>query len=60
MINDLISYQAKFNTFVLNLRNEYSNKVTTFRQVITIHREDSFRTNTYWQETVKVKSSYYL
>lgn len=45
--------QAKFNTFVLNLRNEYSNKVTTFRQVITIHREDSFRTNTYWQETVK-------
>lgn len=48
--------QAKFNTFVLNLRNEYSNKVTTFRQVITIHREDSFRTNTYWQETVKVRS----
>ncbi|KAL9985971.1 hypothetical protein ACROYT_G000022 [Oculina patagonica] len=45
--------QAKFNTFVLNLRNEYSNKVTTFRQVITIHREDSFRTNTYWQDTVK-------
>lgn len=45
--------QAKFNTFVLNLRNEYSNKVTTFRQVITIHREDSLRTNTYWEDTVK-------
>lgn len=45
--------QAKFNTFVLNLRNEYSNKVTTFRQVITIHREDQLRTNTYWEDTVK-------
>ncbi|KAM7449659.1 hypothetical protein ABFA07_002571 [Porites harrisoni] len=45
--------QAKFNTFVLNLRNEYSNKVTTFRQVITIHREDSLRTNTHWEDTVK-------
>lgn len=45
--------QAKFNTFVLNLRNEYSNKVTTFRQVITIHREDTLRSNTYWEDTVK-------
>lgn len=45
--------QAKFNTFVLNLRNEYSNKVSTFRQVITIHREDTLRSTSYWEDTVK-------
>lgn len=54
---DFYLFQAKFNTFVLNLRNEYSNKVTTFRQVITIHREDSLRTNTHWEDTVKVMNS---
>lgn len=54
MLTNSISFQAKFNTFVLNLRNEYSNKVTTFRQVITIHREDTLRNNTYWEDTVKV------
>ena len=54
VLTNSISFQAKFNTFVLNLRNEYSNKVTTFRQVITIHREDTLRSNTYWEDTVKV------
>ena len=57
LIFDFYLFQAKFNTFVLNLRNEYSNKVTTFRQVITIHREDSLRTNTHWEDTVKVMNS---
>ncbi|XP_071110400.1 uncharacterized protein [Haliotis cracherodii] len=44
--------QTQFNTFVLCLREQYSGKVTTFRQVIDIHRTELSKKEVYWNEVL--------
>ncbi|KAK7116259.1 hypothetical protein V1264_001974 [Littorina saxatilis] len=45
--------QLQFNGFVLMLRNQYTGKVSTFRQVIELHRNEQTRKEQYWQETLE-------
>ncbi|XP_033749240.1 myosin-9-like [Pecten maximus] len=42
--------QSQFNIFVFTLRQQYSNKVHTFKQVIDIHRVDLQQKEAYWNE----------
>ncbi|XP_067665807.1 uncharacterized protein [Haliotis asinina] len=44
--------QSQFNAFVLCLREQYSGKVTTFRQVIDIHRTELSKKEAYWNEVL--------
>lgn len=37
------------------LRQQYSGKVATFRQVIEVHRLELQRKEAYWNETLKVR-----
>ncbi|PVD19886.1 hypothetical protein C0Q70_20379 [Pomacea canaliculata] len=45
--------QHQFNGFVMMLRQQYSGKVATFRQVIEVHRLELQRKEAYWNETLK-------
>ncbi|XP_013381307.1 nuclear mitotic apparatus protein 1 [Lingula anatina] len=40
--------QGQFNLFVLNLRHQYAEKVSTFRHVINVHREELSQKQLYW------------
>ncbi|KAJ8304782.1 hypothetical protein KUTeg_018365 [Tegillarca granosa] len=42
--------QSQFNTYIITLREHYSNKVQTFKQVIDIHRTDLDKKEAYWNE----------
>ncbi|XP_060074621.1 myosin-1B-like [Ylistrum balloti] len=42
--------QSQFNIFVFALRDQYSNKVQTFKQVIDVHRVDLQNKEAYWNE----------
>ncbi|XP_077988822.1 uncharacterized protein LOC144443263 isoform X2 [Glandiceps talaboti] len=44
--------QGQFNMFVISLRENYSSKVKTFKQVIEIHRVEFDRHQKYWDETL--------
>ena len=50
------SLQVQFNGFVLMLRQQYMGKVTTFRQVIELHRRELSRKEEYWNQTIQVMS----
>lgn len=45
--------QSQFNTYVFFLRDQYSNKVKTFKQVIDVHRLDLQSKEEYWNEMLK-------
>nr|XP_034326344.1 myosin-11 isoform X3 [Crassostrea gigas] len=45
--------QRQFNIFVINLRDTYKGKVTTFRQVIDIHRTELQSKESYWNEMLE-------
>ncbi|XP_064618815.1 myosin-9-like isoform X3 [Lineus longissimus] len=48
--------QNQFNSFVLNLRGQYSTKVKTFRDVIDVHRQEVNQKQQYWEETLMALS----
>ncbi|KAK6179033.1 hypothetical protein SNE40_011481 [Patella caerulea] len=45
--------QSQFNMFVLCLKQEYAGKVTTFKQVINVHRIELESKETYWKDVFK-------
>ncbi|XP_056022835.1 uncharacterized protein LOC125649969 isoform X2 [Ostrea edulis] len=45
--------QRQFNIFVINLREQYKGKVTTFRQVIDVHRSELQSKESYWNEMLE-------
>ncbi|XP_052100281.1 putative protein tag-278 isoform X1 [Mytilus californianus] len=45
--------QSQFNTYVFFLRDQYSNKVKTFKQVIDVHRMDLQNKEQYWNEMLQ-------
>ncbi|XP_050403052.1 myosin-2 heavy chain [Patella vulgata] len=45
--------QSQFNMFVLCLKKEYVEKVTTFKQVIDVHRIELESKETYWKDVFK-------
>ncbi|XP_072167094.1 uncharacterized protein [Diadema setosum] len=44
--------QDQFNVFVLSLRQQYKEKVVTFRQVIEVHRKELDSHKSYWEQTL--------
>ncbi|KAK7484015.1 hypothetical protein BaRGS_00024750, partial [Batillaria attramentaria] len=45
--------QVQFNGFVFMLRQQYTGKVATFRQVIELHRSELQQKEQYWTETLQ-------
>ena len=45
--------QSQFNTYVFFLRDQYSTKVKTFKQVIDVHRLDLQSKEEYWNEMLQ-------
>ena len=48
--------QSQFNTFVLNLRQQYGVKVKTFRQVIEVHRAELQHKQQHWNDALTVRT----
>ncbi len=54
--NCCVVFQAQYNVFVFNLRDQYSKKVYTFRQVIEVHRIELQQKEQYWDEALAVST----
>ena len=46
--------QQQFNNFVQRLKNQYSQKSTTFKQVIELYQEELKKNKNYWQSKAEV------
>eukprot|EP00794_Sanderia_malayensis_P009619 gene9619-10602_t len=44
--------QGQFNDYVLKLRLEYGDKVTTFRKIVEIHQAELERSQDYWHDAI--------
>ncbi|KAK3096468.1 hypothetical protein FSP39_000498 [Pinctada imbricata] len=53
IMTDMRNMKAQFNIFVLSLRKDYKDKVSTFRQVIDVHRAELDSKETYWNEMLE-------
>ena len=49
--------QSHFDTFVLDLRKQYANKVGTFRQVIQLQQSELDKKSNYFERVIEVKKS---
>ena len=47
--------QGQFNQFVISIRDDYQSKISTFRQVIEIHRADSEKKENFWKNSYEVR-----
>jgi hypothetical protein len=54
ILNVYFEFQSQFNTYVFFLRDQYSTKVKTFKQVIDVHRLDLQSKEEYWNEMLQV------
>ena len=45
---------GQFNQFVISIRDQYQSKISTFRQVIEIHRADLESKETFWKNSYEV------
>ena len=46
--------QGQFNQFVILIRDDYQSKISTFRQVIDIHRNDLEKKENFWKNSYEV------
>ena len=48
--------QGQFNQFVIAIRDDYDSKISTFRQVMNIHRTDSEKKESFWKNSYEVST----
>ena len=46
--------QGQFNQFVILIRDQYQSKISTFRQVIEVHRTDLENKENFWKNSYEV------
>ena len=46
--------QGQFNQFVILIRDQYQSKISTFRQVVEVHRTDLENKENFWKNSYEV------
>ena len=46
--------QGQFNQFVILIRDQYQSKISTFRQVVEVHRADLENKENFWKNSYEV------